>query len=99
MSLPSRFTVLWGTTRISQLGATVFPDDRLMLSVLFILILLLLKQLNSPISVDLFSIFCPSLVICQFAVVCETKLLGLPVSTCQCKFHCPVWVSIQYSSI
>ena len=35
ISLPSRFTVLCGTTSISQFGAAVFPDDKLMLRVLF----------------------------------------------------------------
>ena len=48
ISLPSRFTVLCGTASISQFGAAAFPDDKSILRVLFIFILLLLKHLNSP---------------------------------------------------
>ena len=75
ISLPSRFTVLCGITSISQFGAAVFPDDKSMLRGLFILILLLLKHLNSPSFVALFTMFFPSLFVSQFAVVCETGLL------------------------
>ena len=92
MSLPSRFTVLSGTTSISQFCAFEFPDDSCILSVLFILILLLLKHLNSPTLEAMFCISFPSLFIDEFAVVCETKLLGLPVSTSQCILHFTEWV-------
>ena len=82
MSLPSRFTVLCGTTSISQSFATEFPDERCNLSVLVILILLLLKHRNSPSLGVLFCISFPSLFIKLFAVCCDMKLLGLPVKTC-----------------
>ena len=97
--LPSRFTLLCGTTSISQFGAAVFPDDKSILRVLFILILLLLKHLNSATFVALFLMFFPSLFVNQFAVVCETKLLWLPVSTSRCILHFPEWVSTQYSHL
>ena len=99
ISLPSRFTVLCGTTSISQSFATEFPDERCILSVLIILILLLLKHRNSPSLGVLFCIYFPSLFIRLFAVCCDMKLLGLPVSTSQCILHFPDWVSNQYSPI
>ena len=84
MSLPRKFIVLCFTTRISQLVADEFPDEMLIIKMLFMFIFLLLKHLNSP---TLFAFCCkcfPSFDASNFAFAYDTKLPGLPVTTSQC---------------
>ena len=92
MSLPMRFTVFCGTTRILQFVVDVFADVISMFSVPFTYILLLLKHLNSPTFIAFLCMFFPSFDVSQVTVVCDIKLRGLPVFTSLCSVNFPVWL-------
>ena len=96
-SLPRRFIVLFGTTRISQFLAALFPDVMFIWMMPCIFILLLLKHLNSPNCVVLLLMLFQNLEISLIVFDCDTKLRGLPVSTSYCNVVSIVGVSIQSS--